>query len=77
MSSNNAWFEQNCDPSDVDQQEEQVASGGGPVGAPDGSPSPNTVAAVLEDLIGQCYGTQTIQRPNFKDPEIDDDISEW
>ena len=77
MSGNNAWFEQNCDPSDVDQQQEQVASGGGPVGSPGGGPSPNTVNAVLEDLIGQCYGTQVLQKPNFKDPDDDDDLDEW
>ena len=36
MSGNNAWFEQNCDPDDVVESTEPVASGGGPIGAPGG-----------------------------------------
>ena len=73
MSGNNAWFEQNCDPDDVVESAEPVASGGGPVGAPGGGAAPNTVNAVIEDLIGQCYGQLTPRKPNFKDDDGDDD----
>ena len=73
MSGNNAWFEQNCDPDDVVESAEPVASGGGPVGAPGGGAAPNTVNAVIEDLIGQCYGQLTPRKPNFKDDDDDDD----
>ena len=65
MSGNNAWFEQNCDPDDVVESAEPVASGGGPVGAPGGGAAPNTVNAVIEDLIGQCYGQLTPRKPNL------------
>ncbi len=66
--SNDHWFERNCDPSDVEQQEQPVPSGGGGTGAPGGAPSPNTLTAVVEQLLGQCYGDQgTLQPNNFPD----------
>ena len=66
--SNDHWFERNCDPSDVEQQEQPVQSGGGGTGAPGGAPSPNTLTAVVEQLLGQCYGDQgTLQPNNFPD----------
>ena len=77
MSGNNAWFEQNCDPDDVVESTEPVASGGGPIGAPGGGASPNTVNAVIEQLIGQCYGTPIPRKPNFRDDDDDDDDDEF
>jgi hypothetical protein len=55
---NNHWFDRNCDPTDAPQQQEQVASGGGNVGSPQGGPADSTVNQVIEDLIGQCYPSQ-------------------
>ena len=77
MSGNNAWFEQNCDPDDVVEEQEAVASGGGNIGSPSGGPAPNTVTSVLENLIGQCYGELTPVSPNFPGDGDPDDIDFW
>ena len=75
---NNAWFEQNCDPDDNPNEVEQVASGGGDVNRdPAGNPSPNTINAVLENLIGHCYGEQSIATPNFGADLDADDANEF
>ena len=69
---NNHWFERNCDPSDVEQQEEVVQSGGGNTGSPSGGSAPNTLAAAVETLLGQCYGDQgTLTKDNFPDLEVE------
>ena len=77
MSGNNAWFEQNCDPDDIVEEQEAVASGGGNIGSPTGGPAPNTVTSVLENLIGQCYGELTPVSPNFPGDGDPDDIDFW
>ena len=76
---NNAWFEQNCDPDDnPNEQQEEVASGGGGVNRdPAGNPSPNTINTVLENLIGQCYGEQSIATPNFGAEDGEDALNEF
>lgn len=73
MSGNNAWFDQNCDPDEAPQEQETVASGGGPVNtSSDGvTPATKTVNEVLDNLIGQCYGDPPKPSRNFIPPELD------
>ena len=66
----------NCFGQETEEQEE-VQSGGGPIGAPSGGAAPNTIDAVVEQLIGQCYGDPLQRGDNFPTPDQDDFNNRW
>ena len=66
----------NCYGQETEEQEE-VQSGGGPIGAPSGGAAPNTIDAVVEQLIGQCYGDPLQRGDNFPTPDQDDFNNRW
>ena len=72
MSGDNGWFQQNCDPSDDQSQgQQEVPSGGGGSNIKgDGTPVDATVNQIIENLVGQCYPSQSTKTiPNFAEPD--------
>ena len=72
MSGDNGWFQQNCDPSDDQSQgPQEVPSGGGGSNIKgDGTPADATVNQIIENLVGQCYPSQSTKTiPNFDEPD--------
>ena len=65
-----------CYGQEVEEQEE-VQSGGGFIGAPSGGAAPNTIDAVVEQLLGQCYGDPIKRGDNFPTPDQDDFNDRW